>query len=185
MFARTPRLLLRPGWVEDAPALHRAIADEGIVRNLAKAPWPYRAEDAEAFLSRDRAGHDPVSLIFLRTAGAPRLAGCIGLDRMPSGEVELGYWIARPFWGLGIATEAGRAVIANARDTLRIARLVAGHFIDNPASGRVLRKLGFRPTGETRARHSLGRGGEAMCAEFAMDLTEPDAVDDPCAMLAA
>ncbi|MBX3562804.1 MAG: GNAT family N-acetyltransferase [Sphingomonas sp.] len=185
MFARTPRLLLRPGWAEDAPALHAAIADEGIVRNLAKAPWPYRAEDAEAFLSRDRTGHDPVSLITMRTAGAPRLVGCIGLDHMESGEVELGYWIARPYWGLGIATEAGRAVIANARDTLRLTRLVAGHFIDNPASGRVLRKLGFRPTGETRARHSLGRGGEAMCAEFALDLAEPDAVDDPCAMLAA
>ena len=185
MFARTPRLLLRPGWAEDAPALYRAIADEGIVRNLASAPWPYRARDAEAFLSRERAGHDPVSLIFLRTAGAPRLVGCIGLDPMASGDFDLGYWIARPFWGLGLATEAGRAVIANARDTLRLPRISAGHFIDNPASGRVLRKLGFRPTGTTRPRPSLGRGGEALCVDYALDLTGADAVDDPCAMLAA
>ena len=42
MFARTERLLLRPGWAEDAPALAAAIADEMIVRNLATAPWPYR-----------------------------------------------------------------------------------------------------------------------------------------------
>ena len=47
MFARTERLLLRPGWREDAPALFRAIADEGIVRNLAQAPWPYGPGDAE------------------------------------------------------------------------------------------------------------------------------------------
>ena len=52
MFARTERLLLRPGWIEDAPAVHRAIADERVVRNLATAPWPYSLADAEAFLAR-------------------------------------------------------------------------------------------------------------------------------------
>ncbi len=54
MFARTPRLLLRPGFPEDAPALAVAIADEAIVRNLATAPWPYRMRDAEAFLACPR-----------------------------------------------------------------------------------------------------------------------------------
>ena len=54
MFARTERLLLRPGWSQDAPALFKAIGDERIVRNLATAPWPYRPDDAEALL-RDRA----------------------------------------------------------------------------------------------------------------------------------
>ena len=54
MFARTPRLLLRPGWSEDAPALYEAIRDQGIVRNLATAPWPYQLSDAEAFLARER-----------------------------------------------------------------------------------------------------------------------------------
>ena len=51
MFARTERLLLRPGWAEDAPALARAIGDEMIVRNLAVVPWPYSLRDAEAFLA--------------------------------------------------------------------------------------------------------------------------------------
>ena len=62
MFARTERLLLRPGWAEDAPALAAAIADEMIVRNLATAPWPYRLRDAEAFLAQPR---DPVLPSFL------------------------------------------------------------------------------------------------------------------------
>ena len=53
MFARTQRLLLRPGWREDAPALHAAMADEGIVRNLASPPWPYALSDAEQFLARE------------------------------------------------------------------------------------------------------------------------------------
>lgn len=185
MFARTERLLLRPGWQEDAPALFKAIADERIVRNLAQAPCPYRPADAQAFLARERGPHEPACLIFLRTEGAPRLIGGIGLGRTDVGETELGYWIARPFWGLGFATEAGRAVVANARDTLRLNRLVAGHFLDNPASARVLCKLGFRPTGDTVRRYSAGRGMEAPCRTFTLDLAETDRLADAdCAMAA-
>ncbi|MGE0180586.1 MAG: GNAT family N-acetyltransferase [Sphingomonas sp.] len=172
MFARTPRLLLRPGWKEDAPQLMAAIADERIVCNLAQAPWPYRLADAEVFLTRERKAHEASCLIFLRTQGAPRLIGGIGFGRMPEREEpEFGYWLARPFWGLGYATEAGRALIANARESLRLRRLVAGHFLDNPASGRVLAKLGFKATGVTRLRWSEGRKAEAPCREFVIDLT--------------
>jgi RimJ/RimL family protein N-acetyltransferase len=185
MFARTPRLLLRPAWPEDAPALHAAIADERIVRNLAQAPWPYAPADAEAFVRRERSAQEPCSLIFLRTNGAPRLIGNIGFGRMANGETEFGYWIAPAYWGLGFATEAGRAALANARDTLRLRRVVAGHFLDNPASGRVLRKLGFQPTGITRPRHSVGRGGEAPSREFALELAEAETIEDRREMLAA
>ena len=157
MFARTERLLLRPGWAEDAPALARAIADEAIVRNLAVAPWPYALRDAEAFLAAPRDPVLPSLLIFERTGGEPALAGACGLGRRPSGNVELGYWVARPFWGRGLATEAGRQLVAIAR-TLGLARLEASHFLDNPASGRVLEKLGFQPTGLVAPRLSCARG---------------------------
>ena len=144
MFARTPRLLLRPGFPEDAPALASAIADEAIARNLANVPWPYRMRDAEAFLASPRHPALPSCLIFEVGPGAPLLAGACGLGRRPSGAVELGYWLARPFWGRGIATEACTALIAIAR-ALGLERLEGSHFIDNPASGRVLEKLGFEP----------------------------------------
>ncbi|HEX8641330.1 MAG TPA: GNAT family N-acetyltransferase [Allosphingosinicella sp.] len=174
MFARTERLLLRPGWSEDAPALYEAICDEGIVRNLARAPWPYRLEDAESFLAREAAHPlDARWLIFLRTDGAPRLAGSIGFGRTDDGKPEFGYWIARRFWGRGIATEAGGAIVGIARDALRLKRLEAGHFLDNPASGRVLAKLGFRPTGAVVRRFSRGRGEEAPCRLFELDLEAP------------
>lgn len=189
MFARTERLLLRPGWLEDAPALRQAIADEGIVRNLATAPWPYGQADAEAFLTREPKTDEASCLIFLRTEGAPALVGGIGFARTPTNErgeneLEFGYWVARPWWGRGIATEAGRAVIANARDSLRVPRFVAGHFLDNPASGRVLQKLGFCPTGATRGRYSAGRDAIAPVREFALELAEADADCDNRAMAA-
>lgn len=157
MFARTDRLLLRPGWAEDAPALAAAIGDEGVVRNLATAPYPYRLRDAEAYLACPRDPLLPALLLFERTSRAPRLVGACGLGRRPSGAVELGYWIARAHWGQGFATEAGRALIEIAR-TLQLPSLEASHFLDNPASARVLEKLGFKPTGITAPRLSYARG---------------------------
>lgn len=166
MFARTERLLLRPGWIEDAPALARAIGEEAVVRNLATAPWPYSEADAQAWLGREQNPFRPSLLIFARTRGVPRLVGGIGIGDTEDGDPELGYWIARPYWGLGFATEAGCALLAAARDTLRLPRLVAGHFVDNPASGRVLRKLGFRPSGTTSRRYSAARGREVEAVDY-------------------
>jgi RimJ/RimL family protein N-acetyltransferase len=176
MFARTERLLLRPGWAEDSPALFHAICDEGIIRNLASAPWPYRMEHAEAFLRTERGPTEPAFLVFRLTAGAPELIGSAGFGRRPSGEREFGYWIARSHWGRGYATEAGRAVLDLARDSLRLGTLHAGHFLDNPASGRVLEKLGFRPTGIVAPRYSAGRAGLAPCRLVKLDLA--GAADD-------
>jgi len=160
MFARTERLLLRPGWAEDAPALAQAIADENIVRNLATAPWPFALRDAEAFLAAPRDPGLPSFLIYRRTAAAPVLVGSCGLGRRPSGSVEFGYWIARDHWNRGFATEAGTALLEIA-EALGLPRLEASYFIDNPASGRVLEKLGFLPTGISAPRYSCARGGEA------------------------
>jgi RimJ/RimL family protein N-acetyltransferase len=160
MFARTPRLLLRPGFPEDAPALAVAIADEAIARNLATVPWPFRMRDAEAFLASPRDPVLPSLLIFERTGGAPRLVGSCGLGRRPSGAVEMGYWIARPFWGRGFASEACAALVEIAR-TLGLGSLEGSHFLDNPASARVLEKLGFEPLGLVAPRMSCARGSEA------------------------
>ena len=159
MFARTPRLLLRPGFPEDAPALVNAIADEEIVRNLATAPWPYRMRDAEAFLASPRDPVLPSLLIFERGDSATQLVGSCGLGRRPSGAVELGYWIGRRFWGRGYATEAGTALVDIAR-MLGLRQLEGSHLIDNPASARVLEKLGFLSTGLIAPRMNCARGIE-------------------------
>jgi RimJ/RimL family protein N-acetyltransferase len=156
MFARTDRLLLRPSWPEDAGALYDAIADEAVVCNLARAPWPYTRDEARRFASSENPQMFPNFMLMLRTNGAPQLIGACGLGER-SGEAELGYWIARPFWGQGFAAEAAKAVVGIAK-ALGHKKLVAGHFADNPASGRVLRKVGFRPLGRMEQRYSAGRG---------------------------
>lgn len=157
MFARTKRLLLRPGFPEDASALAAAIADEHILRNLAVVPSPYTLRDAEAYLAAPRDPILPSFLIFERTDGQPGLVGSCGLGRRASGAVELGYWIARAHWGRGFATEAGNALVEIA-SALRLQSLEASHFLDNPASARVLEKLGFESTGIVAPRLSCARG---------------------------
>jgi RimJ/RimL family protein N-acetyltransferase len=177
MFARTERLLLRPSWPEDAAELHQAIADEGIVRNLARAPWPYTADDAAAFTAQVHDALYPTFLLMLRTHGAPRLIGACGLGNY-DGSTELGYWIARPYWGLGFATEAGRAVV-NIAKAIGHKKLIASHFTDNPASGNVLRKLGFQNTGKTAVRHSNGRRAAMTCALYEKALDSAGAEPRP------
>ena len=184
MFIRTERLLLRPGWIEDAPALASAIGDEAILTKLAQVPSPYRISDAEWFLSQPHQPPLMPLLIFQRTNGAPRLIGGTGLHNQ-SGEAELGYWLARDAWGAGYATEAARAVIHMARHSLRLPRIVSGHFIDNPASGRVLTKLGFRATGQIVARESRARGIAVPCKLYELDLAEEDTGNPVPAAMAA
>ena len=65
------------------------------------------------------------------------------------GEPLIGYWVAKPYWNQGICTEALRLMLVHIRETTDIKSLISGHFVDNPASGRVMEKCGFVPTGET------------------------------------
>ena len=171
MFHRSERLLLRPVWPEDWSLVLEGIADEGVVRNLASAPWPYEEKDARAFTALDIEPHFPRFLITRARDAA--LVGCIGIDRSDAFDdgAELGYWIAREHWGQGYATEAGRAILSIAH-ALGYNRVQAMHFLDNPASGRVLEKLGFRATGVLSMRHSCARGSETQAREFALDLTQ-------------
>ncbi len=124
----------------------------------------------------------PSFVITERTAGAPRLVGACGLGRRPSGAVELGYWIARSHWGRGIATEACAAVIAIA-GALGLPALEGSYFIDNPASGRVLEKLGFQATGIVAPRYSCGREEEGLARMLRLTLSESvdDAEEEPLA----
>jgi RimJ/RimL family protein N-acetyltransferase len=180
MFARTPRLLLRPGFPEDAPALAAALGDEAVVRNLASVPWPYRMRDAEAYLASPRDPVLPSLLIFERGEVGPELVGSCGLGRRRSGAVELGYWIARPLWGRGLATEACSALVTIAR-ALGLASLEGSHFLDNPSSGRVLEKLGFEPLGLIAPRLSCARGMEVPARLMRLQLAAAVADDEALA----
>ncbi len=169
MFTRTARLLLRPPFPEDWREVYSGINDAGVVRMLARAPWPYAPEDAQAFCNAQRDPYDLRFVIALPGVDGAPLIGQIGLD-CTQDQPEVGYWIARGHRGQGYATEALHGVLDVAR-MLGVRRVQAGHYLDNPASGAVLRKAGFAETGEVRPTYALGRGGQLVLARrFALDL---------------
>ena len=170
MFLRTQRLFLRPAWLEDAPELARAIGHEPVVRMLSRVPWPYCEDNARDWIAM---GYDPYlpSLLITLPEEGGRIAGCIGLHE-EGDRVEVGYWIEPGSWGNGYATEALSGLLGLAR-LAGHRRIFSRHASDNPASGRVLRKAGFRPTGRARAFRSLGRDTARLVApEYALDLDD-------------
>ena len=168
MFARTYRLTLHPAWPEDAAAIASAIGHEAVVMNLGQVPWPYTEADARAFLSRPESGDDLFLLVLAHERGATWPIGGVGLHAAGD-ERELGYWFTPAAWGHGYATEAAQTMVSIARHELGLRRIVSAHFLDNPASGRVLAKLGFRVTGHG-SRPCLARGHAVASALVTLEL---------------
>lgn len=168
MFARTDRLLLRPSWPEDSEAIFHAINDAAIVENLACIPWPNRRQDAESFTSPEQYPLYPKFLIAKRTAGAQVVIGGAGIFD-DNGLPAIGFWIARPYWGLGYASEAACAVVDIAK-ALGHKKLRASYFADNPASGHVLSKLGFNPCGRKGHRYCVDRQSKAPIITLELDI---------------
>lgn len=148
---RTKRLLLRPFEEADARRIAYLAGDYDVAKMCGRVPHPYTMASAYAFIDmtrEDRASGEEHA--FAVIAPIDGLVGSCGVMRVAGAEAafEIGYWFGLPYWGLGYASEAGRALMDWARDTLGAKTFGAGHFADNPASGNVLRKLGFAPCGE-------------------------------------
>lgn len=171
MFIRTQRLFLRPGWPEDWHEIRREVADQAVVRNLSDVPWPYTDDDARRYAGASQDRLHPHFLVTLPGASGTRVVGALGLK--PGADcAEVGYWIGRDHWGRGYATEALRGVLSLAR-TIGHRRLAARHFVDNPASGRVLRKAGFVPSASGAICTSAARSEAGRALAYHCDLDAP------------
>jgi RimJ/RimL family protein N-acetyltransferase len=157
----TRRLKLRRLRMSDAQRIAQFCDDPAVGRNLAMTPLPYLGVAAEGWIlitqARTPLGRDFVYAVELPGEG---LIGAIGAHKRGEDGFEMGYWFGRPYWGQGFATEAATAFVSEAG---KLGELEAGHFVDNPASGRVLTKVGFAYTGETKPMFSLGRGETVAC----------------------
>lgn len=156
----TERLLLRPFTLADAAEVTRLAGEYAIADTTLSIPHPYEDGMAAEWIGRHgedfKAGRRVSFAITDRSDG--RLLGAISLMNIQSGhQAELGYWIGKPFWNCGYCTEAGREVLKYAFSKLGLTRVYSNHLSRNPASGRVLRKLGFSHEG-SRRRHVMKWG---------------------------
>lgn len=164
----TERLLLRPLSPEDAGDLIEFAGDFDVARMTSDIPHPLDRTKALAWLTPSR-GETRFALV-----RESRMIGSAGYFKRAAQVAELGFWIGRPFWGQGLATEAGRAIVRHAFQEGDVERLTSSHFVDNPASGRVLAKLGFEANGRGRI-WSSAREREVMAV--LLDLTRSRAAE--------
>jgi [ribosomal protein S5]-alanine N-acetyltransferase len=142
---RSATLTYRPLDATDAGRVAVLAGEWDIARMTSRIPHPYSLVDADLWIAS--IGNDE----FVRGVeheGA--LIGAIGYIEGKDRQAEIGYWIGKPWWGHGFATEAAQTLVAHCFGPAGFSRLTCGHFIDNPASARVIAKLGFRRVGNGR-----------------------------------
>jgi ribosomal-protein-alanine N-acetyltransferase len=152
----TPRLILRVPREADVPDLVAGLNDLRVTTMLGMVTHPYRRADAQDYLARVRASAAAGEGVHAVIERNGRVIGGMSINAIP-GRCRFGYWLARPVWGHGYATEAGRALLAYGFDELGLRLIRSGVYVDNRASMRVQHKLGFRPIGR-RDSLSLARG---------------------------
>lgn len=147
----TQRLTLKPFEEADARRIAFLVGDYDVARMCGRVPHPYTMANAYDFIAMaGRGAESGAEYAFAVHAPIDGLVGSCGVMRVGeagSETFEVGYWFGKPYWGLGYASEAARGLMDWARAELGAGLFAAGHFEDNPASGNVLRKLGFSPTG--------------------------------------
>lgn len=153
----TRRLTLRAPRLEDASRLANLCNDFDIVRMTSSMPWPYGLGDAEDFIARSAIADPARDRAFVIEHDDAGVVGGLGFSSRPGEPLEVGYWIGRDYWGRGIAGEALVGAMDWAARGWKKRTIAAGHFVDNPASGRVLCRAGFLYTGRIEARPSLAR----------------------------
>jgi RimJ/RimL family protein N-acetyltransferase len=152
---QTRRLVLREFAQGDAPEVRRLAGAREIARMTLLIPHPYEDGMAEDWIDSLRpsyeAGEHVTFAVVLREGG--ELVGSIGMNlNARDNNGELGYWIGKPYWGRGYCTEAAREMVCYGFEILSLHRIHSNHFGSNPASGRVMQKIGRIREG-TRREH--------------------------------
>ena len=162
MTIETERLLLRSPRLADAACIALLAGDYDVASMTGTIPHPYSEEMAADWIKSLEAGEEGIAFA-VEHAGA--LVGCVGYRPLDETHAEMGYWIGKPYWGMGFATEAGRALVLYIFAQEGFDYLTIGHFRQNPASARVIAKLGFEPAGEV-VRDCAATGEEAHCVTY-------------------
>lgn len=159
----TERIVLRPWRDDDAEALFKYASDPEVGP---RAGWPpHKSVEESRVIIRTLFNSDHMWAMELKKTSEP--IGCMGYfvhgeSNIDIGEndAEVGYWVARPYWNLGLCTETLQVLIDYCFTVKGYDTLWADYFPENPASGRVMEKCGFRDTGEINRCSRLQLGSD-------------------------
>ncbi len=169
----TAHLKLRPIRRSDATRVHALCGNWNVVRMLSRVPYPNPFEVVEAWTGAQAKAWKSGLAYNFAIEHQDELIGVIGVSRRDDGGYEIGYWLGELWWGRGLMTEAMRRAIEFARSELGLERLRSDYFTDNPASGRIQEKCGFRVTGRGRVS-SQSRGCKVDALFTELDLARAD-----------
>lgn len=147
----TARLRLRPLWPTDAERVAEILSHPDVGWMIRQIPLPYPPDEARKWLDTHADERASGHAYRFGAILEGRLIGCADIDGIEDRAGELGYWFDPACWGHGYAFEAADAVVHFAFADLGLQRITATHAHDNPRSGRLLLKLGFRETGRRAA----------------------------------
>ena len=141
---------LRPWELSDVPAVALYANDSAIAANLRNVfPYPYTRKDAEAFIGGCMAGEEARQLCRAICVDG-HAAGSIGIFRREDvycKQAEIGYWLARPYWGKGIMSEAVRRMCEEAFAHWDIVRISAEVLLPIPVLSGYWKRMGFEKKG--------------------------------------
>ncbi|WP_088049285.1 GNAT family N-acetyltransferase [Virgibacillus dakarensis] len=146
----TKRLVLRLFQKSDAVTVTKLCNNYNIYKSTLHLPYPYCIEDALSWMEhhRDNFNANKLYEFAITDKETGELYGAIALsNNQKFNHGEIAYWVGEEFWGNGHATEAAQAILKFAFDVKQYHKIFARYFHSNPASGRVLQKLGMKQEG--------------------------------------
>jgi len=147
----TTRLELRPPVQADAPEVAELVSDIDIARMLARVPHPYEQADARWWIGTQATPKGRArEKVFVATRDGVLIGACSHMFGGKAGSAEIGYWVGKPYWGNGFASEMTAALIRYGFMAYGLTATTVSHMVDNPASAAVIAKFGFKPTGRRR-----------------------------------
>ncbi len=164
----TERLTHRPYTQDDAPALQTLLSEWDVASATARIPHPYKkgmAEEHIKTIQKDNNLEEGVNYAITHRKEGFLIGGIsLNVRRKEDESMSLGYWIGKPYWNQGYCTEAVRAIVKYGFNVFGLHRVYASHFGRNPASGRVLQKIGMKYEGTLReAFQRWGKFEDVVC----------------------
>jgi [ribosomal protein S5]-alanine N-acetyltransferase len=157
----TERLLLRTLTIDDSESVETLAGDYDVAKTTLTIPHPYPKGSAKDFITsvQEAEKMERIVIYAMVEKETQNLIGIINVSlNNPYKRGELAYWVGKPYWGKGYGTEAAIALVSYSFEELKLNKVFAASFTNNPGSWRIMEKIGLKYEG-TLKQH-VARNGE-------------------------